>query len=577
MIINSEKTLGQVFGALLENDAILQSRKGPIKTALKQYSRLLDYSDFHECPFETYFQNDRARNRLIDECANRTRADKRNGSIHLGQDAVRNLKNNVSFALRKAVELGIISSQEELFSARTEPRPFRERPRRHEHVISSKYILDPIPKRLMEEISEYETWSTKIVNSARPGKLLKRPVSFEAHRLGLLHVAGYLVKFRAFDRDSINLLTLISGSNPFDYVAWYVEQQGKVTRGARSNLSKVTVLAKYLLITGTSDKKAEIRQIVDELKRFRSTLGLAMTVVDKSKRWLSLSELEKVRLSIYPLNARRLGELTDRTRQNMQHTGCSSHGNGRRFASAVLTSLLIGLDIRIPLRQRNLREMLWNPRNPEDGQNLYRRCGNWYLRFSGRELKIPFVGGAVHSIEHEFPSDLVNLLEEWLWRWRPIQILGQKGHQKGNECSKNGQEFVFLNTSGGPLSGRRVNEAFQRATYKFTGIAVSVHMIRTIWATEYIKATRNVIDAAFMLGDTVETVLKSYAKLLDQECGKRASQWVANTLGSEASPANANLAVSNGKLGKLLRMLKANLLEGNSDEQLLQSMKDVLK
>ena len=261
-------------------------------------------------------------------------------------------------------------------------------------MISSKYILDPIPKRLIEEISEYETWSTKIVNSARPGKLLKRPVSFEAHRLGLLHVAGYLVKFRGFDRDSINLLTLISGSNPFDYVAWYVEQQGKVTRGARSNLSKVTVLAKYLLITATSDKKAEIRQIVDELKRFRSTLGLAMTVVDKSKRWLSLSELEKVRLSIYPLNARRLGELTDRTRQNMQHTGCSSHGNGRRFASAVLTSLLIGLDIRIPLRQRNLREMLWNPRNPEDGQNLYRRSGNWYLRFSGRELKIPFVGGA---------------------------------------------------------------------------------------------------------------------------------------------------------------------------------------
>jgi hypothetical protein len=205
MIVNSEKTLGQVFGALLENDAILQSRKGPIKTALKQYSRLLDYSDFHECPFETYFQNDRARNRLIDECANRTRADKRNGSIHLGPDAVRNLKNNVSFALRKAVELGIISSQEELFSARTEPRPFRERPRRHEHVISSKYILDPIPKRLIEEISEYETWSTKIVNSARPGKLLKRPVSFEAHRLGLLHVAGYLVKFRGFDRDSINL------------------------------------------------------------------------------------------------------------------------------------------------------------------------------------------------------------------------------------------------------------------------------------------------------------------------------------------------------------------------------------
>ena len=427
MITNPEKTLGQVSEALLENDAILQSRKGPIKTALKQYSRLLGYSDLHECPFETYFQNDHARNRLIDEGANRTTADKRNGSIHLGQDAIRNLKNNVSFALRKAVELGIISSQKELFSERTQPRTFRERPRRHEHVISSKYILDPIPRRLTEEISEYEAWSTKIVNPARPGKLLKRPVSFETHREALLHVAGYLVKFKGFDRDSINLSTLISGSNPFDYVTWYIEQQGKVTRGADKMLSKVMVLAKYLLITAQPEKKAEIGQIIEELDRFKSTLGPAMTVVDKSKRWLSLSELEKVRLSIYPLNARRVAELTDRTRQRMRRTGCSSCGNGRRFASAVLTSLLIGLDIRIPLRQRNLREMLWNPKNPEDGQNLYRRHGNWYLRFSGPELKIPFVRGAVHSIEHEFPSDLVNLLEEWLWRWRPIQILRPEG------------------------------------------------------------------------------------------------------------------------------------------------------
>ena len=176
-------------------------------------------------------------------------------------------------------------------------------------------------------------------------------------------MAGYLVKFKGFDRDSINLSTLISGSNSSDYAAWYVEQQGKVTSGVFTNLRKIAVLAKYLLITAHADKKAEIRQMIEELNRFRSTLGPAETVIDKTKRWLSLSELEKVRLSIYPLNARRLGELTDRTRQNMQHTGCSSHGNGRRFASAVLTSLLIGLDIRIPLRQRNLREML-EPKKP---------------------------------------------------------------------------------------------------------------------------------------------------------------------------------------------------------------------
>src|SRR5882672_849054 len=83
------------------------------------------------------------------------------------------------------------------------------------------------------------------------------------------------------------------------------------------------------------------------MDRFKSALGPAMTVVDKSKRWLRLSELEKVRLSHYPLNARRAAELTDQTRQRMRRNGSSSCGNGRRFAYDVLTSLLIGL-VQLP-------------------------------------------------------------------------------------------------------------------------------------------------------------------------------------------------------------------------------------
>lgn len=94
MITSPKKTLGQVSEALLKNDAIRQSRRGPIKTALKQYSGLLGYSDLNQCPFEAYFQNDDARNRMIDEGASRTTVDKRNGSVHLGPDAVTNLKNN---------------------------------------------------------------------------------------------------------------------------------------------------------------------------------------------------------------------------------------------------------------------------------------------------------------------------------------------------------------------------------------------------------------------------------------------------------------------------------------------------
>lgn len=40
----------------------------------------------------------------------------------------------------------------------------------------------------------------------------------------LLQLAGYLVKFKGFDPNSINLLAPISGSNPFDYIAWYINR-----------------------------------------------------------------------------------------------------------------------------------------------------------------------------------------------------------------------------------------------------------------------------------------------------------------------------------------------------------------
>ena len=123
---------------------------------------------------------------------------------------------------------------------------------------------------------------------------------------------------------------------------------------------------------------------------------------------------------------------------------------------------------------------------------------------------------------------------------------------------------------------QKMTWAFLSATYKFTGIAMNPHMVRTIWATEYIKSTRNFIDAAYMLGDTVETVLKSYAKLLDQDCEERAKAWLSKTLNDEPPSGNGNGSVSNDKLVKMLRTLKADLADGNSDQHLLQSMKGLL-
>jgi len=179
-------------------------------------------------------------------------------------------------------------------------------------------------------------------------------------------------------------------------------------------------------------------------------------------------------------------------------------------------------------------------------------------------------------VEHEFPDDIADFLEEWLYLWRPVLISFQRCRHRGSERAESGQEFVFLNSVGAPLTLDQVTWAFHSATYKFTGVAMNPHMVRTIWATEYIKSTRNFIDAAYMLGDTVETVLESYAKLLDEDCEKRAKTWLSTTLNAEPPPGNGNGGVSNDKLVKMLGMLKANLGDGSSDQQLLQSMKVLL-
>ncbi len=178
-----------------------------------------------------------------------------------------------------------------------------------------------------------------------------------------------------------------------------------------------------------------------------------------------------------------------------------------------MQSLLIRLSIRIPLRQRNFREMLWNPEIPEQGRNLYRKEGKWYVRFQSAELKISHVKGRVNRVEHPFPDDLVDLLQEWLSRWRAILISCQKESGIGAEKAAAGQEFVLPQLGRNAIDLQQVTWAYESATYRFSGIAMNPHMVRTIWATEYIKSTKNFIDAAYMLGDKVETVLHSYAQL----------------------------------------------------------------
>jgi hypothetical protein len=574
----TDKTLKEVLDTLIELDVIPSSRVGPIKTAVKQYALVLGFSGPAECPLTAFNLPDQRRNRLIEERADNTRLARAGASI-LGPHAMRNLKNNISYLIRTAVVHEVIKPVPgQLASSKSVNKiKTKQITLRREWINPGKYVLDPVPDHLVKELSDYETWSTKIVNRDRPESLKKRAITFFQHKGTLLREAGFLVRFKGFNAESISLSTLSDPDNAISYIEWTIEQQGRFTVSASMNIARLIILARYLSITAHSPEHQQIfEQRVEELKRYKNNFGLPEPVYDKSKRWLSLRQLESVGLSIYPLNARRLSELRPHVRSSLLRDQRNRFRRYNRFAYMVMQSLLIRLSIRIPLRQRNFREMLWNPETPEQGRNLYRKNGKWYIRFQSAELKISHVKGRANRVEHQFPDDLVDLLQEWLSRWRPILISYQKESAIGTEKATAGQEFVFLSSVGTPLSLQQVTWAYESATYRFTGIAMNPHMIRTVWATEYIKSTKNFIDAAYMLGDRVETVLHSYADLLDEDCGMRASSWLSQTLKDESPSPNGNSYISNEKLMTMLRMLKANLLEGNSDEQLLQSMKQLL-
>src|SRR6266496_431366 len=110
-------SLKGVFHALVQRGAIRESRVGPIKTAIKQYAIILGYADAASCPSSAYMLPPHLRNQRIEKKAQRSKSYRNNASQYLGSNAVRNLKNNVSYLLRKGLELKLLSPMAEQFAS----------------------------------------------------------------------------------------------------------------------------------------------------------------------------------------------------------------------------------------------------------------------------------------------------------------------------------------------------------------------------------------------------------------------------------------------------------------------------
>lgn len=340
------------------------------------------------------------------------------------------------------------------------------------------------PLALQNEFSAYETWRTDSFVLGRSWQRRQRPTTFAKSVIEYESYFGYLVNEHGRSAHSLQLADIHNLDLLRAYAVWHArERTNGPSRFIEKTIGDFLAVARHYL-SADEDSLTNMTKLKAEMKPEKAR--------DKRERWVSLATLEAI--------------------------GCAErpNANGRRPASSVLTaldaqrSLLIRLLVRRPLRNRNIREMQLR-------RNLYREAAGWVIEFRGNELKVGRREGRESVYRTSFPGNLVEQLEEFLGKWRPI-------------LNADDRDLVFLSLRGTPISQGALNEQIRKAVYEYTGRATNIHLFRDIWATEYITDTQNFSVAATMLGDTLETVLRHYAHLRTHDASNQADAFITRIL-----------------------------------------------
>jgi hypothetical protein len=241
-----------------------------------------------------------------------------------------------------------------------------------------------------------------------------------------------------------------------------------------------------------------------ELADVRNGLKMPAPLHNKRTHWVSLATLEAVAEAC-------LAE----GRAPYQYDARTSHPGARR-ATYFRRGLVLKLLVRVPLRQRNVREM-------QVGKHLYKdpQTGHWRLHLAGSNLKIGTRQGRVNEYKldlTDYCPDLLPALEEFLQVYRP---------RLPNAATS---PFLFLTQYGNAYTAQDLRIELAYVVALHTGQRFYPHLIRTIWATEYLEKTQDYATAATMLGDTLTVVMQTYYDIIHKDHHSRAKAFLSTAL-----------------------------------------------
>jgi len=345
------------------------------------------------------------------------------------------------------------------------------------------------PRSLKSQFAKYKEWRTSDFNLDRPYRFRQREATFEKAILEFECFFGFLVNTHKHDPATLRLADVCNPDLVTAYVQWHARTHDGLSRFIQKSVSLFYTVARYYLRVH-ADQWAKLQDVKAAIRPDKAKTR------SKRAKWNSLADLEAIGKAEYPS-------------KREQHRAKTDHQK-KLLAVRVQRSLIIRLLTRRPLRSRNIREICL-------GENLYQdKKANWIIEFAGDQMKVEERRGRENIYCISFPADLVSLLEEWLNEWRPLL----------NTELPN----VFVSKSGRPLLQTTLNNEFKKTVYAYTRKATNIHTIRDIWATEYISTTRDIVGAAQMLGDTVETVLRRYTHLLTASAAESADKFLKEAL-----------------------------------------------
>lgn len=298
---------------------------------------------------------------------------------------LRNTKNNLSRLWRLAETQGVFTPIPPVLTRRYDP---RTQPKRHGGgfaTVKARYLpFKDWPPALQESFTTFATWASAPMVTGIDATLRKRPVTVENYRLNFEAYFGFLHHVQQLPTltfDQLFDMTLVTA-----YVHWHVnELHHKPTKAIYMFLQRLLSLTKQY---------RPLPELREQIRLLFKELPFPSPSFNKDDAWVPMATLDEIGRTLWP------SKPPHSLRQDKEH-------RGRNSALHAGYSRMFRLWYYIPYRSRNMREMKFE-------ENLHQAThGQWWITFSGEQLKVASRRGRPNTFNMPFPSALVPLLEAY--------------------------------------------------------------------------------------------------------------------------------------------------------------------